>query len=216
MDQSFSTRPFSFETVFEAKPVIPEYEIDEELSAAVLRSEIDAMRASRAEEIAAAYARGAEEAEARVRGERDEALLAAFDALHAAWEEFEHTRDAMIEELRHQATELSIAIGETLAARALEQAPGAAIDEAIGRVLALVARGQEVLISVHPDLIEDITARIAARQSLDRRKLNLGVEGDTALAIGDAHLRWDGGGLSLSAEARAQAIASELASLRTA
>lgn len=213
MDQSFSARPFRFDTVFEPSPIMAEFDIDEELSAAALRAEIIALRANRADDIAAAYARGAQEAETRIRAERDQALLAALDAVQAAWEEFADIREAMIEELRGQAGELALAIGEALAARALTDAPGEAIDRAIGRVLDLIARGQEVVVNVHPDLIVDIEARMAERQAHDRRRLNIMIEGDAALPSGDAHLRWEGGGQRLDAAARREALEVELAGL---
>ena len=105
-----------------------------------------------------------------------------------------------------------VAMGH-LAARALSEAPGEAIDQAIGRVLGQVARGQEVTVSVHPDLAEDIETRIAARQAGDRRKLNFVVLADDALAPGDAHLRWEAGGLRLDASQRHRAVIEELTSM---
>jgi flagellar assembly protein FliH len=145
--------------------------------------------------------------------EREQAVLAALDALHAEWEVFGEARDAMIEALRGEASALALSIGEALAAQALREAPGEAIDQAIGRVLSQIARGQEVTVSVHPDLAEDIEARIATRQAGDRRRLNLVVLRDDTLAPGDAHLRWEGGGLRLDAAERRRAVAEELAAL---
>ena len=66
------------------------------------------------------------------------------------------TPKPMIEALRGEASALALSIGEALAAQALREAPGEAIDQAIGRVLSQIARGQEVTVSVHPDLAEDI------------------------------------------------------------
>ncbi len=86
-----------------------------------------------------------------------------------------------------------------------------AVDEAIGRALAQVARGQEIDVKVHPDLVEDIEARIAERQSRDRRRLALVVSGDASLAPGDAVLRWDRGGVIVDAQSRRQAVLDELA-----
>jgi flagellar assembly protein FliH len=206
-------RPFAFGTVFEAAPPASMYDVDEELSASVLRTEIDAMRAAHADALATAYARGAQETEARIRAERDEALLAAIDALQSGWEDFAETRDAMIAQVQSEAAALALAIGESLAARATDDAPGEAIDQAIGRVLSLIARGQEVIVTVHPDQIADIENRVTARQSGDRRRLNILIEGDSTLAPGDAHLRWDGGGQHLDASARRSALEAELAAV---
>ena len=45
----------------------------------------------------------------------------------------------------------------------------------------------------------------------DRRRLNLVVLPDADLVPGDAHLRWEGGGLRLDAAERRRAVAEELA-----
>ncbi len=214
MDQSFGAKPFRFATEFAATPPdLDDLPPESALAVAAIRAEMEAMRADHAVELAKVRSDAFAEALAELRDERDQALLAALDALHAEWEAFRDARDAMIEMLRGEASALARAIGEALAARALEAAPAEAIDQAIGRVLGQIARGQEVLVNVHPDLIADVEARIAHRQSLDRRRLNLVVLGDEALAMGDAHLRWDGGGLRLDARARAAAVMAELDAL---
>jgi len=227
MDQGFQkarpfkqAQPFRFDTVFAVDPVI-QFEVEEEdeaaedvsLAVSVLRAELDALRATHAQELAEARLSAAIEAEERMRSERDNALLSAFDALHAGWEEQADMREAMLEELRSEAVSLALAIGEKLAGHALATNPVEAVDQAIGRVLELIARGQEVVIRVNPGLIGDIEARIAERQSRDRRQLNLLVEGEAAIPMGDAGLRWDGGGMKVSAADRHVAIDEELASL---
>lgn len=211
MDQSFGVKPFRFATEF--APVPPDMQDipgESVLAIAAIRAEMEALRADHAVELAKARSEAYLKALEEVREEREQALLAATDALHAEWEEFADRRDAMIERLRGDACRLAHAIGEALAARALAETPVEAIDQAIGRALAEIARGQEVLICVNPGLIEDVQARIAHRQSLDRRRLNLVVQGDEALPPGDAHLRWDGGGLRLDARARAEAVVAEM------
>lgn len=214
MEQSRGAQPFRFATQF-ADPPPPEDRAitDSALALAALRAEMEALRADNGAAVARARSEGYMEALGAMRAEREQALLSAWDALHAAWEEFEHGREAITEQLRGEATTLALSIGEALAARALVDAPGEAIDQAIGRVLSEIARGQEVTISVHPDLAPDIEARIATRQAGDRRRLNLVVLHDDALAIGDAHLRWEGGGMCLDAAERQRAIHAELAAL---
>ncbi len=214
MDQSHGAKPFRFATEFAV--VSPHQRGDMHATAlevAALRAELEALRSDHAVELAKARSEGYMEALAQMRAEREQAMLAALDALHAEWEEFADTRDAMMEQLREEAGALSLSIGEALAARALSEAPGEAIDQAIGRVLGQVARGQEVTVSVHPDLAEDIETRIAARQAGDRRKLNFVVLADDALAPGDAHLRWEAGGLRLDASQRHRAVIEELTSM---
>ena len=214
MDQSHGAKPFRFATEF---AVVPPHQRGDmhatALEVAALRAALEALRSDHAVELAKARSEGYMEALAQMRAEREQAMLAALDALHAEWEEFADTRDAMMEQLREEAGALSLSIGEALAARALSEAPGEAIDQAIGRVLGQVARGQEVTVSVHPDLAEDIETRIVARQAGDRRRLNLVVLADEALTPGDAHLRWEMGGLRLEAEARRQAVIEELVSM---
>ncbi|RXR29560.1 FliH/SctL family protein [Sphingobium fluviale] len=214
MDQSRGAQPFRFATHFIDPPQGDDIPItDAALALAAVRAEMEALRADQSVAIARARSEGYMEALAQMRAEREQALLSAWDALHTASEEFEHGRDAITEQLREEATTLALSIGEALAARALSDAPGEAIDQAIGRVLSEIARGQEVIISVHPDLAPDIEARIATRQAGDRRRLNLVVLHDDALAMGDAHLRWEGGGMRLDAAERQRAIHAELAAL---
>lgn len=218
MDQSFSarpTRPFQFDKIFTAPPSRGEsiYATDSLLDAAALRAELEALREQYDLAVTDAHARGATEGQQRARAERDQALLAAVDALHAALDEFAQERQAMIDTLCRDAAHLALAIGEKLAGHALGHAPTEAIDQAIGRVLTRIARGQEVIISVHPSLLADVETRIAARQSQDRRRLNLIVTGDADLAPGDAHLRWDSGGQRLSTQDRLTEIQAELAAI---
>jgi flagellar assembly protein FliH len=77
-------------------------------------------------------------------------------------------------------------------------------------VLTQVARGQELHIRVHPELVDATEALIAGRQSRDRRRLSLTVISDDTLAIGDALIAWEQGGLTLDAAARRSAILAEL------
>lgn len=213
MDQSFAARPFRFDTEFEVRPVHLDEDGADSLAAAALRAELDVMRADRDKAVADAHARGLEEGAARARADRDEALLAATDALHAAWEDFAHARDAIVEQVREQGAMLALAIGQQLAGHAMHLAPAQAIDDALGRALALVARGQEIIVTVHPDLVTDMETRVAARQAGDRRKLVVLVEGAGDIAPGDARLRWDGGGMTLNAADRHAAVLAELAAV---
>ncbi len=214
MDQSFGTRPFRFDREFAPAPArgAPGYG-ENSLEVAALRAEMEALRADHAVELARARSEGFIEAIAQAREEREQALLAAMDALHAEWEMFEAAREDMIGQLRHEAGALARSIGEALAARALSIDPAGAIDDAIGRVLTQIARGQEVVVGVSPDLVADVEARIAHRQSLDRRRLNLVVLADENIAAGDAHLLWEGGGMRLDAADRAANIAAEMEAL---
>lgn len=215
MDASFHIRPFAFDRVFAvAAPGTGEIRAEDlRLQIAALEAEAALMRADHERMLALARADGFEAGLAQARSERETALLAAVDALHASIETVDVRVDEAAEQIREDATEVALAAAELLAARALDEAPGAAVDAAIGRVLRQVARGQELLVRVHPDLTEEVERLIAVRQSGDRRRLNLHVVGDEALVLGDAHIEWDQGGLVLDAAARAVAVREELETL---
>lgn len=173
---------------------------------ALLRSDVDA-------QLALARAQGFEAGLAQARAERDVALLSAVDALHAGIESLDERFEDVSRRVTGEAAEIALAAADMIAGRAIDAAPAEAIDAAIGRALSQVARGTELEIRVHPDLIEAIEARIADRQSQDRRKLNLNVVGDVTVAIGDALIGWEQGGLALDATARRQAVLDELETL---
>ncbi|WP_188054518.1 FliH/SctL family protein [Sphingosinithalassobacter sp. CS137] len=211
---SLHVQRFAFDRVFTA--AMPESEAprsDLTLELAALRKELAVLRADHEGALAMARADGFEAGLTHARTERDTALLSAVDSLQAGIEALDGQFAETAERLTGEATDVALAAAELLAGRALEAAPAAAIDGAIGRVLEQVARGTELLIRVHPDLVSEIEARIADRQSKDRRRLNLAVVPDPALVPGDAHIVWEQGGLVLDAAARRAEIAAELETL---
>jgi flagellar assembly protein FliH len=215
MDASFHVRPFAFDRIFTATPNAPSnLSIDDlRLQVAALTAEAERLRQDQEATLALARAEAFEAGLAQARGERESALLAAVDALHAGIETIEQTMDVVIRQVTADGTEVALAAAELLAARAIEQAPAAAIDAAIGRALAQVARGQELLVWIHPDLADEVERLIATRQSRDRRRLNLHVARDETLLPGDVRIEWDKGGLTLDHTARAAAIRNELDAL---
>lgn len=215
MDASFHIRPFAFDRVFAVAAAADRSGRYEDLLAQMAALESDAARA-KADGHAALTAARAEAFEAgltHARAETGAAMLGAIDALQASIEQIDLNLADVARDMTADATQVALAAADLLAARALVAAPAAAIDEAIGRVLKQVARGQDLQIRVHPDLVADITRVIAVRQGGERRQLNLHVVADHAVAMGDAGIEWDGGGLSLDAAARREAIRDELASL---
>jgi flagellar assembly protein FliH len=205
---------FGFDRIFavpptKGGPIGP----DAALEVATLRAELALLRSEQEAALTLARAQGYEAGLAQARSEREVALLSAVDALQAGIEGIDAQFGQVSERVTGEATEVALAAAEMIAGRALEMAPGNAIDEAIGRVLGQVARGTELQIRVHPDLMEDIEGRIADRQSRDRRKLNLTVVPDATIAVGDARIGWEEGGLALDAEARRAAVAEELETL---
>ncbi|QHL89753.1 flagellar assembly protein FliH [Sphingomonas changnyeongensis] len=211
---SMHVKPFAFDRVF-AVPTAEAERSPEALRLEIEHLELEVLRLKREieSETARARAEAFQQAVDQVRAEREAALLAAVDALQAGFEAMDERLDAAEERLAREGGAIALAAADYLAARALADAPTAAIDDAIGRVLRQVRRGQPVQIRVHPDLVADVEALVAARQSADRRRLNLTVVGDAGLGLGDAQLLWDQGGLALDAEARRAAVAQEMAAL---
>jgi len=205
---------FGFDRIFavppgKGGPIGP----DATLEVATLRAELALLRNEQESALALARAQGYEAGLAQARAEREVALLSAVDALQAGIEGIDAQFGKVSERVTGEAAEVALAAAELIAGRALEVAPGAAIDEAIGRALGQVARGTELQIRVHPDLLDDIETRIADRQSRDRRKLNLMVVPDETIPVGDARIGWEEGGLALDVAARREAVLSELETL---
>lgn len=206
---------FAFDRIFSTpaseSATVPSGDMLLEISA--LRAELALLRSDANAQIALARAEGFEAGLAQARAERDVALLSAVDALHAGIESLDERFEDVSRRVTGEAAEIALAAADMIAGRAIDAAPVETIDAAIGRALSQVARGTELEIRVHPDLIEAIEARIADRQSRDRRKLNLNVVGDVTITVGDAMIGWEQGGLALDATARRQAVLDELETL---
>lgn len=215
MDASFHIRPFGFDQVFTGARHTASAldDLDPWLQIEALRAELAAAQQEGEARAVAAHAEGFAEGQVHARGEQTGALLAATDAIHGAIENVEAALESITERTVRDAVQVACAAAEMLAGRALEMAPCAAIDEAIGRALRQVARGQEIQVAVHPDLVTPVQDIIAVRQAGDRRRLALFVTADPAIAWGDAHIHWDQGGMVLDAALRAEAITTALAGI---
>lgn len=175
-----------------------------------LLMELDHLRRELARSEDRARAEGEAQALERFRNERETALLAATDALQASLESIEQRFEELEAEVRRDGADLALAAADHLAGRALDREPAAAIDEAIGRVLAELRRGTPLEVRVCPDLVETIEAMMTSRQSRDRRTLHVTVIGDAALPLGDARLLWERGGAAFDRAARREALVQEL------
>lgn len=205
-------KPFPFERVF-SEPTETVVTVDEGAllsRIAALEAECERARAEHEAAIAVARAEGFRQGLEQARGERENALLAAVDALQASIEAVEQGLGEVEVRLAHEAGELALAAADLIAARALERDPSLAIDEAIGRALGQIRRGQPIRIRVHPELVSDVERLVSERQASERRRLSLIVLGDEKLPLGDALLQWDQGGLRLDADARRAAIRAEM------
>ncbi len=180
------------------------------LEVEALELEVRRLKRELQDERARAFANGREAALAACRAERETALLAAADALHACLEDLDLRFEAMEAEASEAAAQLALEAADLLAARQLDREPAAAIDAAIARALHQVRRGQPIDVRVHPDLVDAVEGIVAARQSRDRRRLFLTVIGDPTLPLGDARLTWERGTLALDRDARHAALAGEL------
>lgn len=212
MVTAVQVKPFPFDRVFSDPPSKTRSYNEGALGARVAALEADLERMKIEQEVALAVARAEafQQGLDQARGERDTALLAAVDALQASIESVEEGFGEIEERLAREASELAVAAADLIAARALEVDPHGAIDEAIGRALNQVRRGEPIQVRVHPDLVADIERLVSERQASERRRLSLTVHADATLIPGDVALVWDKGGLRLDVEARRAAIRDEL------
>lgn len=215
MDTSFHIRPFAFDRIFAEPERRREFRrktdaTDLAFQVEALTAELDMLRQTHQEELARARSEAFDAGLNHARTEREAAILSSLDALQASLETAAEQRDELVAEFSRDAAELALSAADTLAGHALALDPGRTIDEAIGRVLSQVARGQEVHVTVNSDLVEEIEGRIKARQDNDRRRLFLSASGDPAISYGDAVISWDRGGVTLDAAARRAAIMTEL------
>ena len=220
MFDNLHVRPFGFDRTFPMPPREPARPYRRKTDAGdlaheteTLRSQIARLEQSHQEELARTRTEAFEAGRNHAHEEREEAILSALDAVQASLDEFSERYGELRAQAEADAVEVALVAAETLAGRAIDEEPGGAVDEAIGRALSQVARGQEIEVRVHPDLVEEIEARIAQRQSEDRRRLALVVSADAGLAPGDAVLKWDRGGVKVDAQSRRQAVLDELAPL---
>lgn len=180
------------------------------LDAEALRAELAHLRDQQKEELDRTRREAFQAGLDHARTERDAAILSSIDALQASVEEVLSNRDALLAEFSQDAANLALVAAEAIAGHAIALDPGKTVDDAIGRVLAQLARGDDVQVAVHPDLVEGISAKIEARKSDNRKNISLTVVSNDALAPGDAVLAWDRGGVTIDIEARKKAIHTEL------
>ncbi|HKY82934.1 MAG TPA: flagellar assembly protein H [Sphingobium sp.] len=210
MEATISVQPFGFDRVFRraTDPEDPPRTNTDELQSqiAALQDRVRQLRQENEETLAAARAHAFAEGLAQAREEREEAILAAADALHMGVEDLDRDLSSMMKE----AAGLALLAAEILAGHALAREPGRAIDEALGRALTQVARGTPLHVRVHPDSLEDVERLVARRRAGERRALSITLVEDRDIAPHDAHISWGEGGLMVDAAARRAAVIREL------
>ena len=215
MDQTLNIRPFAFDRIFAmpaaAAPTLRTEDL--QLQIVSLEAELERMAVDHMTALTLARAEGFDAGLSQARGEQHAALLSATDALQSTLELTDERLEEIITRATQDAAGVALAAAEMLAGRAIAHDPNLAVDQAIGRVLEQVARGQDVWVRVNPSLVEDVKTLIGERQSRDRRRLNLHVVPDEQLISGDAQIEWDQGGLTLDAAERAIVVRAELESL---
>lgn len=206
--------PFAFARDFTgavAPQAMNAFELEREVTH--LRAEVDRLRRIDADGLERARAEAFDAGRAQARAEIEAALLVAVDSLQASLEAVEEDVDAIARQTTRDAAEVALAAADLIAGRALERAPEATIDAAIGRVLEQAGRGVRLGIRVHPVLVERIETIVADRAARDRRRLTLNVIGDPSLGRDDAFIFWDKGGLQLDAAQRRAKVLDELGPL---
>lgn len=202
-----SLRPFAFAREFRCAPA------EASRSPAELEAEIARLEQRVEEAHEEGRATGMAEALTTLRAERDTALLAATEALLASLATFDQRQAEMEQSVSRLGAELALDLADHLAARAIERDPVAAIDQALGRALRQVRRGQPLRLRVAPELEQAVQHRLSERQASERRRLPVTVLGDSDVARGDARIDWEGGALLLDRDARGRAMAEEIAAL---
>ncbi|WP_395328317.1 hypothetical protein WBP06_12840 [Novosphingobium sp. BL-8H] len=208
--------PFGFDRVFrfasaEAEEKAGGDAVHEQLAA--LEARIERLREEHAAELVRVRSDGFEAGLEQARHERDAALLAATDALHAGLDDIGRRFDDMADQVACEAGSVALLAAEMLAGHAVALEPARAIEEALSRALDQVARGTRITVRVHPTMREGLEGVVAARQASERRSLSIVVMEDQNVPANDARIGWAEGGLGVSAEARRAAVLAELAGL---
>lgn len=217
MEANISIQPFGFDRVFrfagaaEPEPQPRNDELNQQIAA--LQERIEQMRQEQQMAVVQAKADGFAAGVAQARGERDEAILAATDAVHAAIDEVERQLEEAREQIMHDAAEVALCAADILAGHALVRDPARAIDDALGRVLKQVARGTALHVRVHPESRAALEQLVETRRAGERRALSITILDDPEVAPNDAHIVWAGGGLIVDAAARRAAVERELGNL---
>ena len=200
-------RPYEFERVFALSAAdATRNPQDLALHLMSLEAELEEYRRDTEPALQQARADGFAAGLAQARTETAAALLTAESRLASAIAALEAGFCATETRMAATAAAVCLAAAEMLAARAIAEVPTAAIDAAIARVLAQTGFRERLHVRVHPTLAVSVRALVDGRQSTEQRPLQIAVHEDDSVAVGDVHILWDEGGLSLDAAARNAAV----------
>ena len=204
-------RPYAFDRVF-AQSTIDATRTPQDLALQLyaMKDEMERQRQNAEQELGNARADGFAAGLAQARADAALALTAAQSALTEAIARLEDRFVDTETRIAGIAGGLVLTAAEMLAAHAIGERPGTAIDAAIGRVLVQTDFREALRLHLHPSSAGAVRLLLAERVSAAQRPLTITVHEDPTLAVGDAHILWDHGGLSLDAAARRAAVTAAL------
>lgn len=204
-------RPYAFDRIFAQSAIdATRNPHDLALQLHAMKAEMDQQRCDADAELIRARADGFASGLAQARGDAAAALLSSQSALVRGIAELEASFVATEARIAGVAAEVVMVAAELLAAQAIADTPGMAIDAAVARVLAQTGFRETLHLHIHPAGAETVRALLAARESAEQRPLTITVHENPTLAVNDAHILWDQGGLSLDAAARKAALRAAL------
>ena len=141
----------------------------------------------------------------QARSELQASLLSATDCVNDALDNFATELTGRFERVVRDSAGLAFAVGEHLAAQALDHSPLSAIEGALGAVLSEMHKLTDLEIEVHPTLVGPLEQALRGSPMVSR-KLNLAIHPDERLEPGDAQISWGEGGLKVDAASRRAAL----------
>lgn len=205
------TRPYAFDRIF-AQSAIDATRNPQDLALQLhaMQAEMDRQRDGAQTELVRARADGFASGLAQARAETAAALLSAATAVADGLDRLEALFVEAEARIAGVAADVVLTAAELLAAQAVAQTPGRAIDAAIARVLTQTGFRETLHVHVHPDGAAGLRELLAERQGAEQRPLTVTIHDDPRLPPGDANILWDQGGLSLDSSARNSAVRNAL------
>lgn len=209
MKATSHVQPFGFERYFSAHEggcVAESGNLSQQVT--LLQGEIMHLKAEIASREAMARQQGFEAGLTQARGEQQQALLHAADALNACLENVDQVIDEERRRMVADAAELAMAIADHLAAIAIARDPLRPVSDLVARVFEEVSGQHTLTIRVASDQAASLKELLTT--SMARWDRRLVVMADDQLRSGDARIEWSGGEAVLDADGRRKAILSAI------